>query len=302
MKKNHYNYLIIIFLLTLLILYLFNSQFIIYHVLNYTKLFIKTLFPASFVFFILSSLLLDYNFPKIISRLFHVDGIVFYVFIMSIISGFPSGSKYIKDLYNRNLITDKTANYLITFTHFPNPIFILGPVSSLFNNKLYGFFIFISIILSNIIISFLNKPCTIEKQNNIYNNNYKSFSNNLSKAIYSSLKTILLIYGTSLFFYLIVTIITKYIHFNLFGLIFFNGLFDLTKGIFMTSIINNDIYKAIFILFFLSFGGLAINMQVKSIISDTNIKYYYFIFYRVIQFIFSIVIFMLLESWRYYIY
>ena len=45
------------------------------------------------------------------------------------LTGFPSGSKYITDFYNKKYIDRNTANYLLTFTHFSNPLFILGTVS-----------------------------------------------------------------------------------------------------------------------------------------------------------------------------
>ena len=47
------------------------------------------------------------------------------------LTGFPSGPKYVKDLLDKKLISKDYANYLIMFTHFPNPLFILGSVSTI---------------------------------------------------------------------------------------------------------------------------------------------------------------------------
>ncbi|MBR3049794.1 MAG: hypothetical protein IKG58_04495 [Bacilli bacterium] len=293
------NYIYILLLFTLLCFYLINSSLVITSIINYTELFITKLFPASFIFFIISYLLLDYNLVFYINRLFRVNGAVFYVLILSLISGFPSGSKYIVDLYKRGIITDKLSNYLLMFTHFPNPIFILGSVSILFNNKLYPIYILIVLIISNFIIGFLFRPKTIEKIN--YECNNTTFSNSLSKAVISSFKIILLIYGTSIFFYLIITIISKYISFSNYSFIFVNGIFDLINGIFLTSLINNDFIKALFIIFFISFGGISVNMQVKSIISDTSVSYKYFIIGRMLQFIISIVLLSTIVYWSNYI-
>ena len=300
MRKKRLNYIYILLLFTLLCLYLINSSLIINSIISYTELFFTKLFPASFIFFIISSLLLDYNLPYYINNLFHINGSIFYVLILSLISGFPSGSKYIVDLYKKRLISVELSNYLLMFTHFPNPIFVLGSVSVLFNNKLYSIYILIVLILSNFIIGFIFRPKTKEKINYKYNN--PTFSNSLSKAIHSSFKVILLIYGTSIFFYLIITIITKYISFSTYNFIFLNGIFDLTKGIFLTSLIKLDIIKAVFIIFFISFGGISVNMQVKSIISDTSISYKYFIIGRILQFIISIVLLFIIIYWSNYIY
>ena len=291
MKKNYKNNLIIIFLMTLLILYIINSNLIVKSIIDYTLLFTKKLFPASFIFFIISSLLIDYNFIEKISRLLHINGAIFYVVVMSMISGFPSGSKYIKDLYQKNIINIRTANYLISFTHFPNPIFILGSVSSLFINKKYSLYILLSLIISNLVIGLITRPK--EKSYIVYRNkDIKSFSIYLSSAIINSTKTMILIYGTSLFFYF---------SFNLYTYIMLNGIFDLTKGIFLTSLINSDISKSILIILFISLGGISINMQVKSIISDTSISYKKFFIARVYQSIISIIIFLFIIYWTNYI-
>lgn len=293
MKKFRKNNLIIIFLILLLTLFIINSELVIKSILSYTNLFMEKLFPASFIFFIISSLLIDYNFIEKISKLLHINGSIFYVVVMSMLSGFPSGSKYITDLLERELISTKIANYLIIFTHFPNPIFILGSVSSIFKDKTIPIFILISLIISNLLIGLFLYPKDKEKFK-ITKSESTNFSINLKKAIYGSIKTMILIYGTSVFFYLIITILNNYLNLSLYNYIFVNGLFDLTKGVFLTSLINNEVLRAIYIIIFISFGGISINMQVKSIIADTNIKYKNFILGRFFQIILSMSIFLLL--------
>lgn len=293
MKKFRKNNLIIIFLILLLTLFIINSELVIKSILSYTNLFMEKLFPASFIFFIISSLLIDYNFIEKISKLLHINGSIFYVVVMSMLSGFPSGSKYITDLLERELISTKVANYLIIFTHFPNPIFVLGSVSSIFKDKTIPVFILISLIISNLLIGVFLYPKDKEKFK-IIKSESTNFSINLKKAIYGSIKTMILIYGTSVFFYLIITILNNYLNLSLYNYIFVNGLFDLTKGVFLTSLINNEILRAIYIIIFISFGGISINMQVKSIIADTNIKYKNFILGRFFQIILSMSIFLLL--------
>lgn len=284
-------------LLVLLILYLINSPLITKSIIDYTSLFIEKLFPASFIFFTISSLLIEYDFIENISKFLHINGAIFYVIIMSLISGFPSGSKYIKDLLDKDIIDIKTANYLIIFTHFPNPLFILGSVSLLFKNSHYAAIILISLITSNLIIGLITRPKDKTHIITKTKKEYKSFSIYLVNSIKSSLKTLILIYGTSVFFYLIAVIINNYISFSVYNYVLINGLFDLTKGIFLTSLIQNDILKSIFIILFISFGGISINMQVKSIITDTNIKYKNFFIGRVFQFIISTIIFLLIINW-----
>ena len=155
MKKIKISNIILAVLICLTILYLTNSVLITKQILIYTKLFIEKLFPASFLFFTLSTLLIEYNAIETLTKLIHKNGATLYVTLMSLISGFPSGSIYTTELLKKGIITEKTANYLIKFTHFPNPVFILGPVSLLFPNKTYTYKILISIILANFIIAFI---------------------------------------------------------------------------------------------------------------------------------------------------
>ena len=292
MKKNYQRLFIIIFLSILLILYTINSPIIINSILSYTKLFITKLFPTNFIFFVISTILIEQGLIELLNTKFKLNSSIFYVTIMSILSGIPSGAKYTKDLLNKKVISNKTANYLITYTHFPNPMFILSAATSLTNNEI-AIKILITLILSNLLIAISLKP----KGKEIYtisDSPPKDFASSLSKAIIDAIKVIIIIYGTSVFFYLITIIINKYLTLNTLNYIIVNGIFDLTKGIFSTSLINNELTKSILIILFSAFGSLSIHIQIKSIISNTPIKYKNFLFGRIIQIMISIPLFLLL--------
>lgn len=296
MKKIKTSNIILVILICLTILYLSNSILITKQILAYTKLFIEKLFPASFLFFTLSTLLIEYNAIETLTKLIHKNGASLYVTLMSLISGFPSGSIYTTELLKKEIITEKTANYLIKFTHFPNPVFILGPVSLLFPNKTYTYKILISIILANFIIALFTRPK--EKEIMKYSSKTSTnFSKALTKATLSSLKTIILIYGTSLFLYLIITIINHYYKLPLISYVLLNGIFDLTNGIFLISLISNPIIKGIIIIFFFCFGGISVHIQTKSIIADTQIKYKNFLLGRIFQILIAITIFLWIVNW-----
>ncbi len=292
MKKNYQRIIIITFLLTLLILYTINSSLVIKSILDYTNLFITKLFPTNFIFFMLSTILIDQGLIELINNKLKLNGSIPYVTIMSILSGIPSGSKYTKELLEKGVISTKTANYLLSFTHFPNPMFVLNTVTILLNKNL-AIKILICLIISNLIIALLLKPHKKEVIA-ITNSSSKDFSSSLSKAILDSLKVILIIYGTSIFFYLITVIINKYLTLSVLSHVLLNGIFDLTKGLFSISLLSNELLKALLIIIFFSFGSLSIHIQIKSIISNTSLKYKYFIFGRLIQIIIATLLFFLL--------
>lgn len=291
MKKTYQRIIIITFLLTLLILYTINSTLVIKSILDYTNLFITKLFPTNFVFFMLSTILIDQGLIELINNKLKLNGSIFYATIMSILSGIPSGSKYTKDLLEKDLISTKTANYLLAFTHFPNPMFVLNTVTILLN-KTIALKILISLILSNLIIALIFKPSKKEVIT-INDSPSKDFSESLSKAIIDSLKVILIIYGTSVFFYLITVIINKYLTLNVLSHVLLNGIFDLTKGLFSISLLSNKLLKSLLIIIFFSFGSLSIHIQIKSIITNTSLKYKYFILGRLLQILFATILFLL---------
>ena len=293
MKKTYQRLTIIIFLLVLLTLYTINSS-LIKSILEYTKLFITRLFPTNFIFFVLSTILIDQGLIELINNKLKLDGSVFYVTIMSILSGIPSGSKYTKDLLEKGIIEEKTANYLLSFTHFPNPMFVLSTVTTLINSKI-ALKILITLILSNLIIAFIFKP----KNKEVYKTNSSisnDFSSSLAKAILDAIKVIIIIYGTSVFFYLITVIINKYLTLTVFSHVILNGVFDLTKGLFSTILISNELLRSLLIIIFFAFGSLSIHIQIKSIISNTSLKYKKFILGRILQIMISIPLFLLLYT------
>ena len=294
MKKTYKSILILVTLITLLILYLINSNVIVNAIIDYSILFLTKLFPVSLLFFIFSTLLIDYGLIELIQYYLKINTSSLYVLLISAISGFPSGAKYTKELLEKNLIDENTANKIIMFSHFPNPLFILGSVYLVLKDKEICLKLLLAIIISNIIIYIFSKDKKSTKNNLKKLKVPSNFSNVLSNAVTNAFNTLLLIYGTSLFFYLVATIITKYITLNTNSFIILNGFFDLTKGVFSTTLLNNLTLRAIYILIFISFGGLSIHMQVKSIITDTSIKYKYFFIGRIIGTILALIIFILI--------
>ena len=289
MKKTYKTIILLVSLITLLVTFFINSKYIIKCFLEYNELFYTKLFPVSFIFFTFSTLLIEYKALDIIP--ININSI--YIYLLSLISGFPSGAKYTKELLENNNITKEEASNLLLFSHFPNPLFILGSINTILNRNICIKILF-SIILSNFIILLFTKKYKKEKKRITYP---KNFSYILKNSIYQSIKTIILIYGTSIFFYLISSIITKYFSFNPYFYVFISGIFDLTKGVFSTTIINNSIIRSLFILLFVSFGSISIHMQVKSILEDTSL-YKSFIKGRIIGTILASLIFLLISPSR----
>ena len=218
-----------------------------------------------------------------------------YAFFTSLFSGFPSGSKYVKDLLEKKLLTEEEANYLIMFTHYSNPLFIVSTIGILLlNNIKYGYIILFSHILSNILIAFIykkkNKICNVynrkelkEYDNYLFKKN-EAFITILINAIWKSFKILINMLGIIMFFLMITTIVNKLFYFPPLLKATISGLLEMTQGVNYISKLNLSInIKSAIIGAMISFSGLSIHFQVKSIIETSKIKYKNFLVARITQ-------------------
>ncbi len=278
--KKITNSIPLIFLLVTFFLTLCQATSVMNIVIETSYLFLTKLFPCMFIFYTLSDLLLNYGIINIFNRLFktlfkflfNIDSTSSFIILMSLFTGFPSGSKYIADFYNKGYISNDLANYLITFTHFSNPLFILGTVKSLYNSK-FALVILISHYLSNFILAILIRPKKYLPSTNLSERKKTSLITCLNNSFESTFSVAQIVFCSSLFFVVLVSLLTAFINNNIMKTMLF-GLFDLTKGTTDLALSNLSLFnKGIILLTFISLGGVAINIQVQSLISNTNIKY-----------------------------
>lgn len=304
MKKNLYNFIILSLLLFILISILLNPKEIIEAGTFSLEIWKKNIFPSLFPFFILADLLVNYGFVRLVGTIlkkpiesfFHLRGVCAFVFVMSLISGFPSSAKYIATLYKEKIITLKEANHLITFTHFSNPLFIMGTVFSLLQDKKICLLILISHYSANFIIGFLLRG---EKENIKTNltQEKSSFTSVFINAIEHTIHTLTYILGTMTVFLVLTTVLFKYIDLPLLIKNILRGTLEITQGIkYISGMSFSSYLKGLIITGFLSFGGLCIHMQVIGIIKDVKIKYSRYFLSRILHTCISISIYLLFLS------
>lgn len=278
MKKN----LGIIVILILFVYLLFTNQSIIsLNVLKVSRVFILKILPTILPLYIISKLLINYNLPYYIAKIFH-NNLYVYIFIMGIISGCPNNIIMIKDLLNSGIINIQEANKYVTCSFFSNPLFLYSMLRNIFDLKI-TILIICTHYFANIII-YLFKPV---KNNNIVKVNSQKFDKVFITAIKSSGAIMLNIYITIIIFNIIISLLPTI--FN--GFI---GLFELTQGLDNLQYLNIEIFdKEILALIYTSFGGLSIIFQVISVLSDTKINSMQFVKARYLQVIISIGLFLL---------
>jgi len=295
MRKKYKSLTIYCITIFFLINFLFNSEMFINTFFNTTKLWFNNLFPTIFIFFIITDILNNYNFPyyvsksigKLISKIYHVPKESAYIIIMSLTSGFPGNSKLIKEQLDNNIINSYDATKLLTMTHFSNPLFIIYTIGINFlHDKKIGIIILIIHFLTNFLIGYLFR--------NIYkiSNNqasYKlkkplSFMALLKISITNTINTLMNVFGIVIFFSLITKTINQYLNLNPISNVLLNGLLEITNGLSILSTLNiSKVSASVISTFFISFGGFSIHMQVMSILSKYQINYYIYLLARVMH-------------------
>lgn len=266
--------------------------------------------PALLPFFILTKLLSYTQFistfgrilTPITQKLYGVGGSSGYVFLMSIISGYPVGAKLLSDLYNENKISQKQAITITSFTSTSGPLFILGSVAiGLFTNVKLGVIIIISHYIGALLNGLIYRQ---RKTNNIETLNVKNTNNFLSDSIVSSITSIMSVGGFIALFYMLLQLLLS-IHIfdpiikmvaklgapkNILTSIIC-GLIEVTTGAIYLSKESISIYiLAPILTFMISFGGLSIHAQAYCFLKNFNMPYRLFFLQKLTQAIISTII------------
>lgn len=278
--KKIVNNIPLLFLIIIFFALLKDADLVLKSSINAATLFFTKLFPCMFIFYTLQDLLLNYGILKVFikffsplsKKLFHLDACSSYIIFMSMLTGFPSGSKYVTDFYNKKYIDRNTANYLLTFTHFSNPLFILGTVSVI-TTKNMALIILLSHFLSNFVVAFFTRPKLYIEKSIPQTREKKSLTACLNDSFQNTFSIVKIVFCTTIFFVVIITLFTSFIPNTYLKTILF-GLFDLTKGVTEVNKLSLTMYqKGILICSFISLGGVSVHMQVQSIIAQKKLSY-----------------------------
>lgn len=299
--KKYSNLIIIIVTFTILIFILLNKTLVSNTIINSFYIWFNTLVPSMLPMFIISDILINYNFtkyiPKVIisfiSKLFNISTNATLIILLSLVSGFPLNAMNIITSYNNNLITKSEAEHLLLFNHFPNPLFVLNTIGIMYlNNNKYGIIILLSTILSNILLGVITRRNnTLTNINSISNfNKSQTFTEIFSNSIKKSINSLLMISVTVCLFLILNTLIINIFNLNNYISLIIKSILEMTMALKDLSSMNiNDIYKVIISSGIISFGGLSIHMQVISIL-DEKIKYKNYFIGRLCQVLLSSII------------
>ena len=258
--RKYSNNIIVLLCFIILILILLNKTLVSDTIITSFYIWFNTMLPSMFPMFILSDILITYNFtnylPKklisYLSKIFNLSNNAVFIFLLSMISGFPLNAIIIKNSFDNKLLTKEECEHLLYFTHFSNPLFILNTVGIFYlNSNIYGIIILISHILSNIIIAILLRNKNYPNIHYIsLNSNCQSFGTTLSNSINKAISSLLMISGTVTLFLILSTLITHIFTLNSYLGTLVQGILEMTMGLFSLSklkfFLATRIYKKLY--------------------------------------------------------
>jgi len=179
--------------------------------MNGISLFVKVVLPSLFPFFFITALLTRMktvsSFAKLLSpltkKIFRCPGISSYVYIMSILSGYPVGCKIIAELYENKVINSNEATKMSTFCSTSGPLFIIGSIGvGMLANKTAGLTLYLCHILSGFLCGIIFRFYGDTSTNNMPVKK-PAIDNILGEAIYTSVISILTVGGFITVFYIL---------------------------------------------------------------------------------------------------
>lgn len=282
------------------------------------KLFFFSVLPGLFPFMLLTKLLTElgtlYKFcgklDKISYKLFGTPGVSIYAFLMSILSGYPIGAKIIADLYSKKLISEKDAKKMCVFCTTSGPIFVIGTVGTImFGNYLFGVIIYVSHILSSLLMGIISNFLDKNKQKFNQNSEILHFlkkDNIVNTCVIETINSLFTVGAFITIFYLLTELFCSLRIFDLISKVllpvfksmkidtkyiqgFVYGIMEVTRGARTLSAYHSTI-ALVLSSGIISFSGLSIIFQSMAFLKSAKIKTQTFILTKFVHMIFSMLV------------
>lgn len=298
-------------LLGFLTLLLIDPQSVIASGKKAVNLCINIIIPSLLPFFVISRLILKTGAIHPISRffrpvmrpLFNLPAQAAFPLVAGWLSGYPAGAKYTTDLYEGNFLSKKEAQRLLAFCNNASPLFIVGAIGTgYFNSPGLGLILFFSHLSASIsvgivtgLLSRIKRSAQMEEEKLSERYQMNTSIHMLTEAIMDSMKVLLQISGTIIFFAVLVqtleiagifTALSRMIIRILPGNeafvemieIFIAGSLELTYGLYLLSLSTPVpvFLKILMTAFLCGFGGFSVHTQVTGLCpGDFNLREFF---------------------------
>lgn len=248
-----------------------------------------TVIPSLFPFMIISELIVSSGVGVRISRvlarpmrwLFGVSEAGAAAYFLGIVCGFPIGAKTAVSMYDRDVISKRELERLLTFCNNPGSAFVISAVGvSLLGSRGLGVVLYVCVILSSIIVGAVGKLFFSREQRNGSTVAPVAASGDAIKtvtdAIQSSAISMLSVCAYVVFFSALVGCIgSLLVHFSppeeLIASIF--GFFELSSGVGAAVGTSSKMGTLLLCALFLGWSGLSVHFQIMSVCSGRNLSF-----------------------------
>lgn len=280
----------------LIILFVIFSGSCVPETRNAVMMFINTVLPTMFPFYVLSSIIISSGFMTRISRplrsftgrVLKLPSCSIAAILLGCLCGFPIGAKITCDLRERGDISYEDAARLSSFTNNVGPIFMASVIgASYLGSTKAGLLIWISVTLASLLSGVL--ICRFRNHSNVLFDSglapAKS-SINIPTSILSSLNTVLYV-GAVIIFFSSVTSLIKLIpgiSNTVYGISY--SFLEITGGLNILIAKFNPVHKLfkyMLISAFAAWAGCSVHMQVCGILISGKIKLNYYFAGKILQ-------------------
>ncbi|MFA6860208.1 MAG: hypothetical protein WCR30_02325 [Clostridia bacterium] len=284
---------------------------------NGTLVFATAVFPSLFPFIFFTKLLFSIEADKVLAKIFAspmrkifgVRGEASFVFVSSLFSGYPVGSKSAYDLSEKVPLTKNEACRIASFCSNSGPMFIFGTIGAiLLKSQTAGIIIFVSHIIGSFLNGILfshfkiNNGETISKNTNSFKQD-----SSLQNIMFSSISSALAIGGYITIFFIVceifsflsvdtflTNIFSSFVNPQVLKSLLY-GFLEVTRGCFELSTSSLTLAsKTIFSTFLVSFGGISIALQSLSYLTKLNVPAWFYLFSKLSHALLSTLISILL--------
>jgi len=315
LRKSSKNLLFTTIFSVLIIYIILNPKSCIAFTISGAKLFFYSVFPSLFPFLVIVNLIFAFGgieiYSKILGKILctplRLPRECSVVILASLFCGYPLGSRYSCELYERNVINKVTLERLLNIATNGSPLFIIGTVgTTMLNSTFLGYILLISNALSCIIIGLIlptkkTVNYRLSSNSSVAATQIKenpNFGVALKNALEDATKTCLSIGSFVVIFSVIISIIkssgiyhtainalcsTGIINYSILDGLFL-GFIEITNGcsIVATSNLSLNI-KILICSFLIGFSGLSITFQVYSFVYKYKVSMKKYLSLKIVQ-------------------
>ncbi|MFA5675134.1 MAG: nucleoside recognition domain-containing protein [Christensenellales bacterium] len=281
---------------------------------NGLNLWLYTVLPALFPFMVSSFMMLETGIVRLMSFFFApvtrallgVPGEGAYVFMASLMSGYPVGARLAGELYAKGHINEPDAQRIICFTSVAGPVFLTGAIGTAMLNAPYaGIYLasahYLSAFITGIFLRVLKKRVYFSGAPKLkLGDALRRFKSDaaacpsigamMSESVEKSLRTLLKIGGFVILFSVIIEILEvtgvmralNVLYSPVFGLAgldsnasraILSGGIEITAGCAKIAALSAGMeFKLLLVSSVVAFGGACVQMQTRAVLADSGLK------------------------------